>query len=62
MFLKKYVYGLAAGNYTHKDLFRFYGMTENNIFLMPLMVNNFKFYPKNVINKRNLFFCCWKIN
>ena len=56
VFKKKYVYGLAAGNYTHKDLFRFYGMTEKNIFLMPLMVNNFKFYPKNVINKKEFIF------
>ena len=56
IFKKKYVYGLAAGNYTHKDLFRFYGMKEKNIFLMPLMVNNFKFYPKNVINKKEFIF------
>ena len=56
IFKKKYVYGLAAGNYTHKDLFRFYGMREKNIFLMPLMVNNFKFYPKNVIHKKEFIF------
>ena len=56
IFKKKYVYGLAAGNYTHKDLFRFYGMREKNIFLMPLMVNNFKFYPKNVTNKKEFIF------
>ena len=56
IFKKKYVYGLAAGNYTHKDLFRFYGMREKNIFLMPLMVNNFKFYPKNIINKKEFIF------
>jgi len=56
IFKKKYVYGLAAGNYTHKDLFRFYGMKEKNIFLMPLMVNNSKFYRKNVINKKDFIF------
>ena len=31
-------------------------MREKNIFLMPLMVNNFKFYPKNIINKKEFIF------
>ena len=37
------IYGLAGGNATHKDLFRHYGMKDNHIFLMPMMVNNEKF-------------------
>ena len=38
------IYGLAGGNATHKDLFRHYGMKDNHIFLMPMMVNNQKFF------------------
>ena len=56
IFRKKYVYGLAGGNFTHKDLFRYYGMNERNIFLMPLMVNNSKFYPKKDVNKKEFIF------
>jgi len=56
IFRKKYVYGLAAGNFRHKDLFRYYGMNERNIFLMPLMVNNSKFYPIKGINKKEFIF------
>ncbi len=47
IFRNKYVLGFAGGNKLHKDLFRCYGMKEHNIFLMPMMVNNFKFFqPK----------------
>ena len=44
IFKNKYVLGFAGGNYSHKDLFRNYGMDESRIFLMPLMINNEKFY------------------
>ena len=39
--------GFAGGTFSHKDLFRYYGMKEERIFLMPLMVNNARFYSKH---------------
>ena len=36
--------GFAGGNYSHKDLFSHYGMHKERIFLMPMMVDNNKFY------------------
>ena len=44
VFQNNHVFGLAGGNYSHKDLFRYYGMKEDRIFLMPMMVDNSKFY------------------
>lgn len=44
LFSRKWMYGLAGGNHSHKDLFRHYGMPEERIFLMPMMVNNERFY------------------
>ena len=44
IFQNNHVFGLAGGNYSHKDLFRYYGMKEDRIFLMPMMVDNSKFY------------------
>ena len=44
IFQNKYVLGFAGGNNSHKDLFRHYGMNEDRIFLMPMMVDNSKFY------------------
>lgn len=43
LFTRKYVYGFAGGNYRHKDLFRFYGMMEDRIFLAPMVVDNEKY-------------------
>jgi len=43
IFSNKYILGFAGGNFVHKDLFRYYGMPENRIFLMPMMVNNCRF-------------------
>lgn len=56
LFNKNYVFGLAGGNYNHRDLFRYYGMLERNIFLMPMMVNNNKFYPEKIIKKEKFTF------
>ena len=44
IFRNKYVLGFAGGNNSHKELFRHYGMLEDRIFLMPMMVDNKKFY------------------
>ena len=47
IFQKKYVLGFAGGSKLHKDLFRYYGMKENRIFLMPMVVDNQKYYLEN---------------
>ena len=47
-FRNKYVIGLAGGSKTHKDLFRFYGMNEDRIILIPMMVNNDKFLNEKI--------------
>jgi len=44
VFQNKYVLGFAGGSNSHKDLFRHYRMEEERIFLMPMMVDNAKFY------------------
>tara|TARA_B110001469_G_scaffold58324_1_gene56038 strand:- start:867 stop:1919 length:1053 start_codon:yes stop_codon:yes gene_type:complete len=49
VFQNNHVFGLAGGNYSHKDLFRYYGMKEDRIFLMPMMVDNSKFYVEKKI-------------
>ena len=46
IFQNTQMFGLAGGNYSHKDLFRYYGMKEDRIFLMPMMVDNSKFHVK----------------
>lgn len=43
IFKNKYYYGLAGGTGSHKELFRHYGMTDDRIFLMPMMVDNERF-------------------
>lgn len=43
VFRNKNIYGLAGGNFTHKDLFRKFGMKEERILLMPMMVDNSRF-------------------
>ncbi len=47
IFKNKHYYGLAGGTGSHKELFRHYGMSENHIFLMPMMINN-EFFYQNV--------------
>jgi len=44
IFRNKYVLGFAGGSKSHKELFRYYGMIEDRVFLMPMMVDNKKFY------------------
>ena len=43
IFKKPFVLGFAGGSNSHKKLFRNYGMSENRIFLMPMMVDNKRF-------------------
>ena len=49
IFRNKYVLGFAGGSKSHKELFRYYGMIEDRIFLMPMMVDNEKFYCDNKV-------------
>ena len=49
VFRTKNIFGFAGGSKKHKDLFREYGMKEENIFLIPMVVNNKKFYCINKI-------------
>ena len=49
IFRNKYVLGFAGGSKTHKDLFIHYGMQEERIFMIPMMVNNKKYYHENKI-------------
>ena len=44
VFGNRQVYGLAGGNGSHKELFLHYGMNKSRVFLMPMMVNNEKYY------------------
>lgn len=46
LFTRPYCYGFAGGNYGHKELFRHYGMAENRIYLMPMMVDNERYRRK----------------
>jgi glycosyltransferase involved in cell wall biosynthesis len=49
IFQNKYVLGFAGGSDSHKALFRHYGMIEDRIFLMPMMVDHKKFYCDNKV-------------
>ena len=55
LFTRKYCYGFAGGNYGHKDLFRYYGMAEERIFLMPMMVDNSRYSQTNVKSSQKMF-------
>ena len=46
IFRNKYVLGFAGGSKTHKDLFIYYGMKEERIFLIPMMIDNQKYYQE----------------
>ena len=49
IFKNKYVLGFAGGSDSHKELFRYYGMKEDRIFLMPMMVDSKNFYCDNKV-------------
>ncbi len=44
IFRSKYILGFAGGSNSHKQLFKHYGMKEERVFLMPMMVDNSRFY------------------
>lgn len=52
-FKRKTILGLSGGNGTHMDLFLKYGMDKDRIFLLPMMIDNQKYYPENSQNTHN---------
>ena len=44
IFRNKHVLGFAGGSINQKALFRYYGMSEDRIFLLPLVVNNDQYF------------------
>jgi glycosyltransferase involved in cell wall biosynthesis len=54
IFKSRFILGFAGGNFSHKDLFRHYGMQENRIFLMPMLVDNSRFFKEK--NNKNIPF------
>lgn len=53
VFKNKNIYGLPGGNQSHKQLFRHYGMPDERIYLMPMVVDNesFRIPPKREQDK-----------
>ncbi len=47
IFRNEYIIGFAGGSDTHMQLFSHYGMSENRIFLLPMMVDNKRYYNMN---------------
>ncbi|MDE7126141.1 MAG: glycosyltransferase family 4 protein, partial [Muribaculaceae bacterium] len=43
VFRNKHYWGLPGGTKSHTDLFRYYGMSDDRICLMPMVVNNNRF-------------------
>ena len=60
IFSNKQIVGLPGGSGLHRDLFRNYGMSDNRIFFLPMMVDNSKYYKENteksLTNSENLKF------
>ena len=56
IFQNKYVLGFAGGSNSQKALFEYYGMKEDRIFLMPMMVDNSKFYNEKKIISNSFTF------
>lgn len=56
IFKNKFVLGFAGGTHTHMQYFEYYGMRKENIFLMPLVIDNLKFHQKSPRKKNNFIF------
>ena len=56
IFRNRNIAGLAGGTVSHKELFRYFGMSEERIFLMPMMVDNSKFYNGHNTDKTRFTF------
>lgn len=52
VFKNRLYYGLAGGNFTHRDLFEKFGMDKSRILLMPMVVDNNKFIDERYRTKK----------
>lgn len=43
LFSRRYCFGLAGGNFSHRELFLHYGMDERRVVVMPMMVDNARY-------------------
>ena len=52
IFQNKHILGLSGGSVTHKKLFKYYGLSDDRLFLLPMVVDNNKFFslPKKFPN------------
>lgn len=48
LFSRSYCYGFPAGRYKHKELFVYYGMPDDRIIVMPMVVNGGKFRKRKI--------------
>ena len=55
IFKNKWVHGLAGGNDTHRRLFSYYGMTEEKIHFLPMVIDVKKFNFEPVRNRAKKF-------
>ncbi len=56
IFRNKKIFGFAGGSNSHMLLFKKYGMNTERIFLMPLMVNNSRFFTKKKVFPKTFTF------
>lgn len=58
LFKKKYVFGLAGGEYLHKEHFTYYGMKEERVFFLPMVsdTRSYKGMPKQYSEPFSLLF------
>lgn len=56
LFKNKRVYGFAGGNKSHKELFRYYGMKEERIHFLPMVVDVERFKNINTGKNSNFIF------
>ena len=55
IFRDLYIIGFAGGSLHHKNLFRHYGMMEDRIFMLPMMIDNKKYYKEKIIPENFTF-------
>lgn len=57
LFRHNWILGFAGGTTKHKELFRYYGMPEKNIFTMPMVINNKRYSHRE--KKTQIGVCCF---
>ena len=58
IFSRKCILGFAGGNGAHMDLFLKYGMEKERVFLLPMMIDNEKYYKTEEEVKQSFVFLC----